>query len=86
MEKKIRNVIRTKVRPILLEDGGNIEFVSYDSEEGVVNVKLAGSCLGCPLAALTLRNVVADSLKLHLPDLGEIKVSSADVQPEDLQF
>ncbi|MDR1425677.1 MAG: NifU family protein [Rickettsiales bacterium] len=73
-EKKIKSVIRTKVRPILLEDGGNIEFISYNEEEGLVNVKLSGSCHACPMASITLRGVVEDTLKLHIPDLGEIKV------------
>jgi Fe-S cluster biogenesis protein NfuA len=74
IEKKIRNIIRTEVRPILLEDGGNIEFLGYEKEGGTVSVRLEGTCTGCPMAALTLRSVVEGTLKLHIPDLGDIRV------------
>jgi Fe-S cluster biogenesis protein NfuA len=78
IEKKIRNVIRTKVRPILLDDGGNIEFISYEGGD-LVNVKLTGSCCGCPMAAVTLRSIVEDTLKLHIPELGEnVRVFNVD--------
>ncbi|MDR3078633.1 MAG: NifU family protein [Rickettsiales bacterium] len=77
IEKKIEHVIGTKVRPILQEDGGNIEFLGY-GEDGTVSVRLEGACTGCPMAALTLRSVVEDMLKRHIPDLGEIRVLNVE--------
>ena len=53
---KIKEIIKTKVRPMLVMDGGNIEFVSF--ENNVLSVKLLGACHGCPLSSLTLKHSV----------------------------
>lgn len=54
---KIKEVIKTKIRPVLVMDGGNIEYVDFNNN--VLSVKLLGSCNGCPMASLTLKNTVA---------------------------
>ncbi len=53
--------ILDEVRPQLQADGGNIELI--DVIDGVVRVKLKGSCAGCPMAAMTLKNGVERYLK-----------------------
>ena len=45
IEIKIKNLIE-KIRPYLINDGGNIEFIKY--EDNIVYVKLTGACDGCP--------------------------------------
>ena len=53
---KINEVLDTKVRPAVAKDGGDIEFQSF--ENGVVMVKLKGSCSGCPSSVMTLKQGV----------------------------
>lgn len=59
------------VRPAMEADGGGVEFVSY--VDGVVNVKLKGSCLLCPSAALTMKLGLERTLKQRLPRIQEVR-------------
>ncbi len=59
------------VRPQLQADGGNIELV--DVIDGVVRVKLKGSCAGCPMATMTLRNGVERYLKSKIPGIQRVE-------------
>ena len=68
--EKIKYVIKTKVRPILVMDGGNIEFEDY--KDGVVSVSLMGACDGCPLATITLKNTVKSLLQESVPEVKDV--------------
>lgn len=68
MEEKIIDVIE-QLRPILQNDGGDIEFVEY-TEDKVVRVRLQGHCVGCPGAQMTLKMIVERVLQEAYP--GEI--------------
>ena len=46
------------IRPALQNNGGDIEYVSYDEAEKNVHVRLVGACAGCPMSQLTLTNGV----------------------------
>ena len=61
-----------KVRPMLRSDGGNIQIVNI-SEDGVVSVKLQGSCRGCPLAQMTLKMSIEKRLKDEIPEVKSVK-------------
>lgn len=56
-----------KIRPMLQADGGDVELVDF--QDGVVKVKLKGSCAGCPMSQMTLRNGIERVLKQQLPDV-----------------
>ncbi len=58
------------VKPAVENDGGAIEFRSY--EEGVVTVLLRGSCSGCPSSTATLKFGIENLLKSHLPEVKEV--------------
>ena len=60
------------VRPHLQVDGGDVEFVSVD-EEGVVKVKLTGSCAGCPMSQMTLKWGVENYLKKKVPGIKSVE-------------
>lgn len=70
-EEKIKNIIKTKIRPILVMDGGNIEFVDY--KDKIVKVKLLGNCKGCPLSAITLKNTVDSLIREEIPDIDYVE-------------
>ena len=69
MKEKVEAIL-AQVRPNLQSDGGDVELV--DVNEGVVKVKLTGSCSGCPMAAMTLRNGIERILKEKLPEIKEV--------------
>ena len=53
----------SKVRPYLNEDGGDVELVRV-TEDGIVEVRLIGSCQSCPMSIMTLRAGIERSLML----------------------
>ena len=56
-EEAIKEAINA-IRPALQNDGGDIEYVSYDENTKNVHVRLVGACAGCPMSQLTLTNGV----------------------------
>lgn len=67
MENKIKEVLE-QIRPFLQRDGGDIEYVDYDSDSKIVKVRLQGACAGCPGAQMTLKGIVENILKEALPN------------------
>ena len=70
LEKKIVNLLETKIRPAVARDGGDIVFQKFN--EGVVTVKLQGSCSGCPSSTLTLKKGVENLLCHYIPEVKEV--------------
>lgn len=73
IENKINEVLN-KIRPYLINDGGDVEFKKY--ENGVVYVKLTGACSNCPLADHTLESGIEQALINEIPEI--IKVVNED--------
>ena len=71
IEKKIINILETKVKPAVANDGGDIKFLNY--KDGVVKVKLQGSCSGCPSSLLTLKQGVKNLLCHYIPEVKEVE-------------
>lgn len=70
MKDKIEKAL-AKIKPHLQADGGDVEFVS--EENGVVKVKLTGACGGCPMATMTLKNVVEQMIKHEVPEVKKVE-------------
>jgi len=60
------------IRPALQEHGGDVEFVDFNEETGVVRVKLIGACQGCPLANITLKERIKKLLQKEVPAVKEV--------------
>jgi len=73
MKEKIKASLE-KVRPMLQADGGDVQFVAFNPESGEVRVELSGMCLHCPMAQMTLENVVLEQLQKDLPTIKAIKL------------
>ena len=69
-DDKVAEVIET-IRPMLQNDGGDIELVGVD-EDKTVRVRLQGACSGCPGAAMTLKMGVERLLQQKLPEVKEV--------------
>lgn len=68
-EEKIIDVIN-KLRPFLIGDGGDIEFVKY--EDNIVYIKMLGACAGCSLIDYTLKDGVENAIKEEVPSVKEV--------------
>ncbi len=64
MEAKVQAVLE-KIRPSLQADGGDVELVAVNA--GVVQVRLKGACVGCPMSQMTLKNGIEKLLKREVP-------------------
>ena len=71
IEKKIIEVLDTKVRPAVARDGGDIKFKSF--ENGIVKVELQGSCSGCPSSLMTLKKGVQNLLKHYVKEVNSVE-------------
>lgn len=69
-EAKVAEVIES-IRPMLQNDGGDIELASVE-EDNTVKVRLQGACKGCPGAAMTLKMGVERVLKEKVPEVKEV--------------
>ena len=65
--KQIRELIDTRVRPAVAQDGGDIIFRGF--EDGIVQLELHGSCSGCPSSTITLKNGIENMLKHYIPEI-----------------
>ena len=69
--KKITDLLDTRVRPAVAQDGGDITFQSFD--EGVVYLHMQGACAGCPSSTMTLKMGIENLLKHYIPEVTEVR-------------
>jgi Fe-S cluster biogenesis protein NfuA len=69
MREKVELAL-AKIRPMLQADGGDVELVEV--EGGVVKLRLKGSCAGCPVATMTLKQGIERVLKEQIPGVKEV--------------
>ncbi len=72
IEQEIYNIIEDRVKPAVAMDGGDIEFVKFDKDEGIVYVSMHGSCSGCPSSGATLKDGIARTLKHYIPEVVDV--------------
>lgn len=68
-EKKIIEVI-DQLRPFLINDGGNIEFVKYENQ--IVYIKMMGACADCVMIDATLKDGIEMAIKEEVPEVNEV--------------
>jgi len=80
----IKELLETRVRPAVQEDGGDIVFHSFDEETGLVGLKLVGSCAGCPSSQVTLKSGVENMLCHYIPEVkGVHEIGSLDEELDE---
>jgi len=70
---QIKELIETRVRPAVAQDGGDIVFQSF--EDGIVYLHMQGSCAGCPSSTATLKSGIENMLKHYIPEVVEVRSS-----------
>ncbi len=71
IEAQIRELLDTRVRPAVAQDGGDIVFQRF--EEGVVYLHMQGSCSGCPSSTATLKMGIENLLRHYVPEVTEVR-------------
>ena len=66
----IKEIIDTHIRPSVAQDGGDVEYVGF--EDGVVMVKMQGSCSGCPSSGATLKGGIERMLMHYVPEVTNV--------------
>ena len=62
-----------KVRPSLQADGGDVNFISYNPETGLVEVQLLGHCAVCPYGQITLKQGIEQQLTENIPEVKRVE-------------
>ena len=68
--KKIKEILNNEIRPAIGMDGGDCEFISYES--GILTLKLQGACSNCPSSIMTLKMGIESRLREEVSDLKEV--------------
>lgn len=68
---QIKELISSRVRPMVMMDGGDIVFDRF--EEGVVYLEMRGACSGCPSSTATLKSGIENMLKHFIPEVREVR-------------
>jgi Fe-S cluster biogenesis protein NfuA len=67
--REIEELLATRVRPAVAQDGGDIDFDRFEPESGTVYLRLRGSCAGCPSSTITLKQGIESMLKHYVPEV-----------------
>jgi len=68
---QIKELLETRVRPAVAQDGGDIIFDRY--EDGIVYLHMQGSCSGCPSSTATLKAGIENMLRHYIPEVHEVR-------------
>jgi len=68
---QIRDLIDTRIRPAVANDGGDIVYRGFD--KGKVFLRMQGACAGCPSSTATLKNGIEQLLKYYVPEVTEVR-------------
>lgn len=74
----IKELLETRIRPAVQEDGGDIVFCDFDHDCGVVTLKMMGACSGCPSSSVTLKSGIENMLMHYIPEVKGVVEADAD--------
>ena len=70
---EIKNLLDSRIRPAVAQDGGDILFDSFDHETGIVRLRMRGACSGCPSSSATLKSGVEQMLRHYVPEVNAVE-------------
>ncbi|XP_047972710.1 nifU-like protein 4, mitochondrial [Salvia hispanica] len=65
----IKELVETRIRPAVQDDGGDIEYVGFDLDTGIVKLRMQGACSGCPSSSVTLKSGIENMLMHYVPEV-----------------
>ena len=78
IDKKIIQILEEYIKPAVEQDGGAIQFESF--EKGTVKVSLQGACSGCPSSMITLKSGIEKLLKRFIPEVEEVVAEGVETK------
>ncbi len=69
--RKVDEVL-DRIRPYVQMDGGHVELVNVNEQDGVVFIRFQGSCQGCPSSAMTLQMGIENEIKTSIPEIRQV--------------
>ncbi len=74
----IKELIFTRIRPAILEDGGDVEFIKFEEETGTCYLKLRGACRTCSSSEVTLKSGIESMLKFYIEEVRNVEQLTDD--------
>ena len=68
---QIKELLETRVRPVVAQDGGDIVFHGF--QQGIVMLEMRGACGGCPSSTMTLKSGIENMLRHYIPEVTEVR-------------
>ncbi|XP_028778071.1 nifU-like protein 4, mitochondrial [Neltuma alba] len=78
----IKELLETRIRPAVQDDGGDIEYRGFDEETGIVKLKMQGACSGCPSSSVTLKSGIENMLMHYVPEVKGVE-QELDAESEE---
>ena len=75
--EQIKELLETRVRPAVAQDGGDIVFRGFEGKSGTVFLNLRGACAGCPSSTATLKNGIENMLRHYIPEVNAVEAVAA---------
>ncbi len=72
---EIIELIETRVRPAVAQDGGDIIFHRFEPDSGIVHLSMRGACAGCPSSTFTLKQGIENMLKAYVPEVTAVEAA-----------
>lgn len=72
---EIQELIETRVRPAVAQDGGDIVFDRFEPDTGIVHLHMRGACAGCPSSTYTLKQGIENMLKAYVPEVTAVEAA-----------
>ncbi|PNH11299.1 NifU-like protein 4, mitochondrial, partial [Tetrabaena socialis] len=79
----IKELLETRIRPAVQEDGGDIQFKGFEEDTGTVLVKLVGACSTCPSSTVTLKSGIENMLMHYIPEVKSVIEAPPDETEEE---
>jgi len=76
----IKELLDTRIRPVVQEDGGDIKYHGFDYDSGEVLLQLQGACVGCPSSSATLKGGIEQMLTHYVPEITGVREVLDDEQ------
>ncbi len=70
---EIKQLLDSRVRPAVAQDGGDILFDAFDETTGVLTLRMRGACAGCPSSSATLKAGVEQMMKHYVPEVTSVE-------------
>ncbi|XXG64998.1 hypothetical protein AAC387_Pa05g2808 [Persea americana] len=78
----IKELLETRIRPAVQDDGGDIEYCGFDPDTGIVKLRMQGACSGCPSSSVTLKSGIENMLMHYV---SEVKGVEQELDDEDAE-